>query len=114
MLKFRSALLLKDPIMPTLVFEIEDGSQVVAPLEGRMTIGSAESNDIVAEREDIAPHHAEIFRGGDGTWWVRDRNSAAGTFVNGARVTTNRISQGTISLSARFRPASPRTRTSSR
>ena len=74
--------------MPTLVFEIEDGSQVVAPLEGRTTIGSAEGNDIVAEREDIAPHHAEIFRGGDGTWWVRDRNSAAGTFVNGTRVTT--------------------------
>ena len=48
--------------MPTLVFEIEDGGQVVAPLEGRMTTGSARSNDIVAEREDIAPHHAEIFR----------------------------------------------------
>jgi len=92
--------------MPTLVFEIEDGSQVVAPLGDRTTIGSADGNDIVAEREGIAPHHAELFRGMDNTWWVRDRNSAAGTLVNGARVFTHRLLPGDRlyfgSISARF------------
>lgn len=92
--------------MPTLVFEIEDGSQVVAPLGERTTIGSADGNDIVAEREGIAPHHAELFRGMDNTWWVRDRNSAAGTLVNGARVFTHRLLPGDRlyfgSISARF------------
>lgn len=92
--------------MPILVFEIEDGSQVVAPLEGRTTIGSAEGNDIVAEREGIAPRHAEVFSGMGDVWWVRDRNTAAGTFVNGARITTHRLAPGDQlflgSISARF------------
>lgn len=92
--------------MPTLVFEIEDGSRVMAPLDGRTTIGSAEGNDIVAEREEIAAHHAELFTDQDNTWWVRDKNSPAGTFVNGSRVTTQRLSPGDLllfgSISARF------------
>ncbi len=92
--------------MPTLVFEIEDGSQVMAPLDGRTTIGSAEGNDVVAEREDIAAHHAEIFTGLDNAWWVRDHKSPAGTFVNGNRVTSQRLSPGDLllfgSISARF------------
>lgn len=92
--------------MPTLVFEIEDGSRVMAPLDGRTTIGSAEGNDIVAERAEIAAHHAEVFTNQDNTWWVRDNNSPAGTFVNGSRVTTQRLSPGDLllfgSISARF------------
>ena len=92
--------------MPALVFEIEDGSQIVAPLVELTTVGSADGNDVIADRPDIAPRHAEIFPADDGTWWVRDLGSGCVTCVNGERITSRRLTPGDAlsfgSISARF------------
>ena len=94
--------------MPSLVFEFEDGSHIVAPLSGRAVIGSAPENDVVAEREDIAARHAEIFTTDDGSWWLRDLGSAAGSFINGARIRSQRLGAWDVvsfgSVTARFSP----------
>jgi len=48
------------------------------------------SEAIVLSDQTISRRHAELTPEGDGTWYIRDLQSANGTFVNGVRVTDRR------------------------
>jgi FHA domain-containing protein len=62
------------------------GGRELKPLDGsRITVGSDQSNDLVAESEGLSRVHAAFERYGD-AWSVRDLGSRNGTFVNGDRV----------------------------
>jgi hypothetical protein len=50
----------------------------------RLTVGSADSNDLVVDLPGVSGVHAIMERFGD-VWCVRDLGSRNGTFVNGAR-----------------------------
>lgn len=54
-------------------------------LEGRTTIGSAPTNDVVLEDKDASGFHAEV-RLDNGAWYITDFNSEKGTFLNGERL----------------------------
>ena len=48
------------------------------------------SEAIVLSDQTISRRHSELTPEGDGTWWIRDLQSANGTFVNGVRVSERR------------------------
>jgi pSer/pThr/pTyr-binding forkhead associated (FHA) protein len=54
-------------------------------LEGNILIGRDPSNDLVLESQAVSREHAAVtFR--DGRWFIEDRGSFNGTFLNGTRV----------------------------
>jgi len=57
-------------------------------------IGSLADNDLRFDQPMVSGHHAEIFKEGSG-FFVVDLGSTNGTFVDGVRVTTARVSVGT-------------------
>jgi pSer/pThr/pTyr-binding forkhead associated (FHA) protein len=68
-----------------LVGRRRDGTTKSFPLGGQARIGSAPVSEVVVERERVSPLHALItFE--DDAYWVEDKQSAYGTFVNGNRV----------------------------
>lgn len=80
--------------MATLVFHLDDAREIVVPLAGSVTLGSAEGNDVLVEDSSIAPKHAEVALSPTGSFVVRDLGSATGTFVNGRRVTVLPLCEG--------------------
>ena len=50
-----------------------------------MTVGTLESNDLVADSDGVSRVHAAFEKLG-GAWCVRDLGSRNGTFVNGGRI----------------------------
>jgi predicted component of type VI protein secretion system len=75
-LKFKE-LLLKD-------FSLQDGGK---------TIGRAPGNDIVLENLLVSGHHARIDQAG-GDYILTDLQSKNGTYVNGARISSAKLTQG--------------------
>jgi pSer/pThr/pTyr-binding forkhead associated (FHA) protein len=68
-----------------LVGRRHDGATKSFPLGGQARIGSAPVSEVVVERDRVSPLHALItFE--DDAYWVEDKQSAYGTFVNGNRV----------------------------
>ena len=62
---------------------LPDGSErALAP---EFTIGRAEDNDLVLEKPTVSRHHAVVTEEGD-RWFLEDRGSFNGTFVNGSRI----------------------------
>jgi pSer/pThr/pTyr-binding forkhead associated (FHA) protein len=55
-----------------------------------MTVGTLESNDVVADTDGVSRVHAVFERFGD-VWCVRDLGSRNGTFVNGGRIIGERV-----------------------
>ena len=54
-------------------------------LRENVSIGRDPTNDLVFDSPTVSRHHAAVtFRGG--RWWVEDRGSYNGTYLNGARV----------------------------
>jgi hypothetical protein len=54
-------------------------------LHDTLTIGRDESNDLVFPSATVSRRHARLdFR--EGRWWIEDRGSFNGTFVNGVRL----------------------------
>jgi len=41
-------------------------------------IGRAYDNDLIIDEVHVSPHHAELIRDEDGTWWLHDLNSTNG------------------------------------
>src|SRR5436190_11180238 len=83
--------------MPSLVFISESAGDFTAPLDDGLIVGSGDESSLVVEHRDVSPRHAEIsLRPEDGAWWVRDLESATGTFVNGVRVTSERVRHGDV------------------
>ena len=54
-------------------------------LRHRLAIGRGRRNHIVLSSKSVSREHALLLFG-DGRWWIEDRGSANGTFVNGMRV----------------------------
>jgi pSer/pThr/pTyr-binding forkhead associated (FHA) protein len=62
---------------------LPDGSErALAPA---FTIGRAEDNDLTLEKPTISRHHAVVTEEGD-RWFLEDRGSFNGTFLNGQRI----------------------------
>jgi hypothetical protein len=62
---------------------LDDGSEL--PLGGELTVGRDDGNDLTLERRTVSRLHAVICESG-GRWFVEDRGSFNGTFVNGSRI----------------------------
>lgn len=80
--------------MAKLTFALEDGQEVIVPLTERITLGRDEDNDVVVNDEQFALRHAEILPHTSGGFEVRDLGSTTGTFVNGHRIESCRLTQG--------------------
>ena len=62
---------------------LQDGSErAVAP---GFTIGRADDNDLVVDKPTVSRHHALVTEEGD-RWFLEDRGSFNGTFLNGSRI----------------------------
>ena len=68
-----------------LVVRRRDGTMQSFPLGGQARIGSAPVSEVMVERDPVSPLHAVLTLEGD-AYWVEDKQSSYGTFVNGARV----------------------------
>jgi len=60
-----------------------------------ISIGRAESNDIVVADPTVSSCHAEIIKTGD-TWLLNDMGSTNGTRVSGAKISSIELSPGVI------------------
>ena len=60
----------------------------------RLTIGRSRDSDIFLEDLAVSRLHATVFREGDGSYHVRDENSANGTTVNGQRIGDHVLEEG--------------------
>ncbi len=62
---------------------LSDGSErALAP---EFTIGRADDNDLTLEKPTVSRHHAVVSEEGD-RWFLEDRGSFNGTFLNGSRI----------------------------
>lgn len=64
----------------------------------RVRIGRSRDNDLILSETDdprSSGHHAEALAEG-GRWWIVDRESANGTWVNNQRVTRHRLAAGDV------------------
>lgn len=80
--------------MATLIFYIDDGREIAVPIDGRVTVGSVEGNDVMVEDAGVSARHAEITCTSSGGYHLRDLGSEAGTKVNGHRVSSRDLLHG--------------------
>ena len=59
-------------------------------VNGPLKIGRAPENDLQLSVDGVSRQHAQLTPEGDG-FWIEDLNSANGTFLNGVRVTKERL-----------------------
>jgi pSer/pThr/pTyr-binding forkhead associated (FHA) protein len=59
-------------------------------VSGPLKIGRAPENDLQLSVDGVSRQHAQLTPDGDG-FWIEDLNSANGTFLNGVRVTKERL-----------------------
>lgn len=69
-----------------LAWIADDGTRIEKRFFQPVAIGRAVSNDIEFADERVSRHHAVLWAQ-DGTWHIRDMESANGTFVGHARIT---------------------------
>jgi pSer/pThr/pTyr-binding forkhead associated (FHA) protein len=62
---------------------LPDGSE--RALSSEFTIGRAEENDLTIEKPTVSRHHAVVTEQGE-RWFLEDRGSFNGTFLNGSRI----------------------------
>ncbi len=62
---------------------LPDGSE--RELSAEFTIGRADENDLTIEKPTVSRHHAVVTAEGD-RWFLEDRGSFNGTFLNGSRI----------------------------
>ncbi len=65
-------------------------------LPGELTIGRSRDCDVFLEDLAVSRLHATIREVGDGSYEIEDHHSAAGTFVNGMRITRYQLIEGDI------------------
>jgi pSer/pThr/pTyr-binding forkhead associated (FHA) protein len=68
-----------------LVLRRRDGTLHSFALVGQARIGSAPISEVMVERDRVSPLHAILTFEDDG-YWVEDKQSSYGTFVNGTRI----------------------------
>ena len=100
--------------IPCLVLQEEDVPSTVIPLDGEdITLGSDHNQaTIFLDSPSIDPLHSRITRDENGSTWISDLGSVAGTWVNYTPVSRNgvRLEAGDLiqigKLTFRFQPAS--------
>jgi len=60
------------------------------------TIGRSRESDIVLDDDAVSRAHAMVMCDEVGTYFIRDHNSANGTFVNSERVTEFELEDGDV------------------
>ena len=75
------------------VHKPDDDTQVVKLEKPRITLGRRADNDIVLDDMFVSRTHAEVEKKGV-LYYIRDRQSRYGTFVNGSRITEMRLDYG--------------------
>lgn len=85
--------------MPEIIVKLGDHEIQRYPFDKeRVTIGRAKDNDIVIDNLNISRYHAEI-QHNENCYVVADRDSANGTYVNGARVESKELaSEDVVSI----------------
>lgn len=75
----------------------DDGApgRTSVPLGAHVTIGRAPTNTVTTHDRELSKFHAEIVLDGDG-YVIRDLDSSNGTFVNGKRITHQRLASGDL------------------
>lgn len=75
--------------LPMFAFELRGSSGVLRRLDHRtplVTMGRSQANTITLDAPMVSSHHAGLsFR--SGAWWLLDKGSRNGTFLNGRRLT---------------------------
>ena len=86
---------------PALV-SVERGT-IYLLVEDTITIGSGKGSDIRIQNPTVSRNHAVISKN-SGLWYISDKNSTNGTFVNGVRVSNAQVirQNDTISISNEF------------
>jgi hypothetical protein len=69
--------------MPDIWLTLPDGSPY--ELKDSVTIGRDSKNDLVLESAAVSRDHAAVTHG-DGRWYLEDRGSSNGTYLNGTRL----------------------------
>src|SRR3712207_3753315 len=62
---------------------LPDGRETT--LRNRLTIGRGDGNQIRLAAKSVSREHAVLLYA-DGRWWIEDRGSANGTYVNDVRI----------------------------
>ncbi|HEX2112705.1 MAG TPA: FHA domain-containing protein [Gaiellaceae bacterium] len=62
---------------------LPDGT--VQDLAAEVTVGRARENDVVVEKGGVSRRHARLVKA-EGRWYVEDRGSLYGTYLNGVRL----------------------------
>lgn len=62
----------------------------------RVRVGRGKANELVLQDSSVSREHAELLRGSDDTWKVRDLDSTNGVAVNGTRVTEQALAPGDV------------------
>jgi hypothetical protein len=75
---------------PVLMVSAGTFSKSFALNKPSITIGRNENNDVVIPEQTVSGHHATLTNEG-GNWCITDSGSTNGTFVNGVRITKQRI-----------------------
>lgn len=76
-----------------LVHKADDDTQIVKLEKQHITLGRREDNDIVLDDMFVSRKHAEVDRKGV-FYYIQDKQSRYGTFVNGVRITETRLDYG--------------------
>lgn len=79
--------------MAMLILKL-DGESLEFSAGGTILIGSEKGADVFIENPGVTPRHAEIAAGPEGDHWIRDLGSRRGTFVNGRRITRQKLCPG--------------------
>ncbi|MBE0429303.1 MAG: FHA domain-containing protein [Thermoleophilia bacterium] len=67
--------------------------ETLMPVDGRTSIGRHQDSDIFLDDITVSRHHAIIEHRKDG-YYIKDRGSLNGTYVNRVRVETQKLSDG--------------------
>ncbi len=83
--------------MPFLILRSEDSvvRRILLDHEKPLTIGVLPDNDIVIDDPSVSGHHAEI-EAEDGLFFITDRQSRNGTFINDELILSRALTQGDI------------------
>src|SRR5918911_5211310 len=71
------------PVAGEIWLTLPDGTE--RRLEGALTIGRDDENDLVLRTKTVSRQHAALVEH-EGRWYVEDRGSYNGTYLNGTRV----------------------------